>query len=61
MDPTDRLAAATIVATMITTGHPLLGGAPSFVGLDSIARLWFDCAQALAKERQEREFKAGSR
>jgi hypothetical protein len=62
MDPTDRLAAANIVAAMITGGHPLVrttGGMTT--DWASIAKGWFDCAQALAKERQEREFKAGSR
>jgi hypothetical protein len=59
MDQTDKLAAATIVAAMITSKHPSVGGSSS--NWDSIATAGFDCAQALAKERQGREFKAGSR
>jgi hypothetical protein len=62
MDETDRLAAATIVAAMITAGHPLVRSAGGMTtNWGSIAKGWFECAQALAEERQDRERKAGSR
>lgn len=60
MDPTDRLAAASIVAAMVTAGHPLVRTGGGLTDWASIAKGWFDCAQALAKVRQEREFKTGS-
>jgi hypothetical protein len=60
MDPTDRLAAANIVAAMVTAGHPLVRNAGGLTDWGSIAKGWFDCAQALTRVRQEREFKTGS-
>ena len=56
MDQTDRLAAATIVAGMLTGEHTLLGE-KSFRNWPSIAKAWFDCAQALSQERQSRGWK----
>ena len=44
MDQTDRLAAATIVAGMLTGEHTLLGDR-SFKNWPSIAKAWFDCAR----------------
>jgi hypothetical protein len=61
MDPTDRLSAASIVAAMVAAGHPLVRTGGGLTDWASIAKGWFDCAQAIAKERQDREFKAGSR
>jgi hypothetical protein len=45
MDETDRLAAATIVAAMITAGHPLVRTAVGLTDWGSIAKGWFECAQ----------------
>ena len=56
VDQTDRLAAATIVAGMLTGEHTLLGDR-SFKNWPSIAKACFDCAQALSVERQSRRWK----
>ena len=56
VDQTDRLAAATIVAGMLTGEHTLLGDR-SFKNWPSIAKACFDCAQALSVEQQSRRWK----
>ena len=58
MDEIDRLAAATIVAALITSKSPLLGGSVTLV---QIAKLLAECSSAIALERQQRGFDAGSR
>jgi hypothetical protein len=54
MDETDRLAAATIVAAMINRDHPRVQVPDKGNVWPTIAKMYFECAQALATERQSR-------
>ena len=57
-DQTDRIAAATLVGSLITSKHPSV---TSVIDLTSLARVYWDCAFALSNERQNRQLQAGSR
>jgi len=55
MDETDRLAAATLVAAMLSSDHPRVQVPEKGNMWPTIAKICLDCAQALATERQHRD------
>jgi len=55
MDETDRLAAATLVAALLTSNHIGINLTSGIDMWPQLAEMHHDCAAALAKERQFRE------
>jgi len=61
MDETDRVAAATIVASLITAKHSRFVLPDTGPMWPMLAKACLDIAQALADERQSRQLNAGNR